>query len=165
MSESFRTTSIYLILVDFTILTFANPSHPPGDANVKINPLVPITLRFSISILPYLRARNRRRAEAKTFRPEPVISRSGDTHQLPPRRTNAPQTNDQSLLPIGRIEGPLTGVGQSVASESIDRARCFAAGPRDQFDRAAHQQGQRCAGGGLHAAPAVSGVAKHLPRR
>lgn len=39
MSESFRTTSIYLILVDFTILTFANPSHPPGDANVKINPL------------------------------------------------------------------------------------------------------------------------------
>ena len=39
MSESFRTTSNLLILVDFTILTFAGPSQPPGDANVKINPL------------------------------------------------------------------------------------------------------------------------------
>ena len=28
-----------MILVDFTILTFAEPSQPPGDANVKINPL------------------------------------------------------------------------------------------------------------------------------
>ena len=30
-------------LVDFTILTFADPSQPPGDANFKINPLAPIT--------------------------------------------------------------------------------------------------------------------------
>jgi hypothetical protein len=29
----------YLILVDFTILTFADPPQPLGDANVKINPL------------------------------------------------------------------------------------------------------------------------------
>ena len=28
----------YMFLVDFTILTFADPSQPPGDANVKINP-------------------------------------------------------------------------------------------------------------------------------
>lgn len=39
MSESSRTTSNLLILVDFAILTFADPSQPPGDANVKINPL------------------------------------------------------------------------------------------------------------------------------
>jgi hypothetical protein len=39
MSESFRTTSNYMFLVDFTILTFADPFQPHGDANVKINPL------------------------------------------------------------------------------------------------------------------------------
>jgi hypothetical protein len=38
MSESFRATSNYMFLVDFTILTFADPSQPHGDANVKINP-------------------------------------------------------------------------------------------------------------------------------
>ena len=42
MSESFRTTSNLLILVDFTILTFAGQSQPPGDENVKINLLAAV---------------------------------------------------------------------------------------------------------------------------
>jgi 23S rRNA (cytidine1920-2'-O)/16S rRNA (cytidine1409-2'-O)-methyltransferase len=47
MSESFRTTSDYMFLVDFTILTFADPSQPRGDANVKINPLGPVVMKLS----------------------------------------------------------------------------------------------------------------------
>ncbi|WP_235523560.1 hypothetical protein, partial [Sphingobium sp. Leaf26] len=39
MIKSSLQPSNLLILVDFTILTFADPSQPPGDANVKINPL------------------------------------------------------------------------------------------------------------------------------